>query len=174
MNFSTEKVSTNILWISMNPHLRSDKALEKVNFYMPSARFFKVLSLRKYGSDSKTNYFLMTTLGYRFDSKTNYFSGVLGSCATHYHFVWSKYVEWKFNYFSKLIRHTFDRVNAPVTGHEPVSGHSFVFYYILLLGTIDYKRMAGNWFLAGCCCIYPIHNINTLDILYQLENCEYA
>lgn len=36
------------------------------------------------------------------DLTTNYFTGVLSACTAHLHFVWSKCVEFKFNYFWDL------------------------------------------------------------------------
>src|ERR1700744_5337780 len=47
------------------------------------------------------------------------------------------------------------RVNPPVIGHEPITGHSIVFYCLQKMITIEYNGVAGYWFMADYWCIYP-------------------
>src|ERR1700744_1051909 len=69
------------------------------------------------------------------------------------------------------------RVNAPVIGHEPITGHSFVFYCLQQMKTIEYNGVAGYWFMADYWCIYPIKLIvnvffDNMHCLCQYQFCQ--
>ena len=51
----------------------------------------------------KKNFRVLSHGIYKSDWKTNYFTEVQRSCTTYWHFVWSKSVESKFNYFWAFI-----------------------------------------------------------------------